>query len=179
MRQGAVRSFGKLPDGRTVSEYTLTNDRSLEVRVLDYGGIVRCLAVPDRNGTRADVVLGFDSLEQYERNEAYLGAIIGRVAGRIRNGKLRIGADDCQLTVNEPPNHLHGGTQGFSHALWSVEAGTTARRLVLKYTSAAGEDGYPGRLTATVTYELTDEPATNCLSASMASTARLESEDRR
>lgn len=157
VQQAIVRSFGRLADGRTVSEYTLKNDRGLEVQVLDFGAIIRRLAIPDRNGARADVVLGFDNLDQYEANESYLGAIIGRVAGRIRDGKLRIGADDHQLTVNEPPNHLHGGKRGFSHVLWSVEAAARPRQLILKYSSEAGEEGYPGCLTATVTYELTDE----------------------
>lgn len=157
MRHASVRPFGRLADGRTVSEYTLTNDHGIEIQVLDFGAVIRRLVVPGRDGTRADVVLGFDRLGQYVRNDYYLGAVVGRVAGRIRDGKLAVGSDEYQLSVNDPPNHLHGGRRGFSHVLWSAGPAALAQHLVLTYTSEDGEEGYPGRLTATVSYELTDD----------------------
>jgi len=149
--------FGRLADGREVREYELANANGIAVRVLDYGGIIRALETPDRNGNPGDIVLGFDDLEQYEERHPYFGAIIGRVAGRISRGRLCIGDTEYRLRVNEPPNHLHGGHVGFDRVLWHADQNGQPNMLTLRYASPDGEEGYPGTLQARVTYNLTDE----------------------
>ncbi len=147
--------FGRLSDGREVTEYTLQNQFSIVVKILDYGGIIRVLEVPDKSGRPADIVLGFDELSRYEGEHPYFGAIIGRVAGRIGGGRLPIKGDIHQLPVNDPPNHLHGGHTGFDHRLWDAKYSSENQSLTLSYESPSGEEGYPGTLVSTVTYRLT------------------------
>ena len=148
--------FGRLSDGRNVREHTLANANGVVVKVLDYGGIIRALEVPDRHGQPADIVLGFDNIEQYEERHPYFGAIIGRVAGRISCGRMRIGDSEYRLPVNESPNHLHGGHAGFDRVMWDTDQSGQSNKLTMKYVSPDGEEGYPGTLYARVTYRLTD-----------------------
>ncbi len=148
--------FGTLSDGREVTEYVLKNRHGMSVSILDYGGIIRALEVPDKLGNPGDIVLGFDDLHQYEGKHPYFGAVIGRVAGRIDGGLLRIDGVDYQLSINDAPNHLHGGAIGFDHRLWHAEYSAAAQSLALTYESADGEEGYPGRLHARVVYRLMD-----------------------
>jgi aldose 1-epimerase len=113
------------------------------------------LKIPDRNGVFEDVVLGFDTLEPYLQNTPYLGAIIGRYGNRIANGKFIVEGNEYTLPINNGPNHLHGGTLGFDKVYWNIVQENSS--LILTYTSAGGEQGYPGTLHCTVEYILTDE----------------------
>jgi aldose 1-epimerase len=151
-------AFGKTPDGKSVDVYTLTNSHGLEARVMNFGGIVLSLRVPDRNGKLDDIVLGFDSLEPYFTNNPHFGSIIGRYANRIANGKFTLDGVEYTLPKNDGPNTLHGGVKGFDKHLWQAEAleYTKDAALVLRYTSPDGEEGFPGNLKTKVTYTLTD-----------------------
>ncbi len=149
--------FGTLPDGRDVTEYTLTNSHGASVSALDYGGIVRNIIVSDREGKPVDVCLGYDTLEEYLRDDAHLGALIGRFGNRICKGRFVLNGRTYSLAVNDPPNHLHGGVHGFDRQLWEGEA--RDNRLILRRVSPDGEEGYPGTLRVAVTYTLTEENA--------------------
>lgn len=150
--------FGVAPDGQQVSVYTLTNANGVEARVTNYGGIVLSLRVPDRDGNLEDVVLGFDSLSAYVAGHPYFGALIGRYGNRIANGSFTLDGETYQLPRNNGPNSLHGGEQGFDKVVWAAEPfdNEEGQGVVLTYTSADGEQGYPGTLQARVTYTLTD-----------------------
>ena len=166
-REGAAPvtrgSFGVTRSGQAVSVYTLKNAHDLEVRVIDYGGIILSLKAPDRAGRFADIVLGFDSLGDYERASPYFGAIIGRYGNRIARGHFTLDGKTYALARNNGPNHLHGGLRGFDKVVWDVTpfgggaSGGDSVGLVLRYTSPDGEEGYPGTLRATVTYTLTNQ----------------------
>jgi aldose 1-epimerase len=150
--------FGTLPTGEKVHAYTMKNARGVEMRVIDYGGIIVSLRTPDRAGNLADIVLGFDDLEGYVRSSPYFGAIAGRYANRIAKGQFTLDGTTYKLAINNGPNALHGGLKGFDKVVWQAEPGADSNgvHLVLRYTSADGEEGYPGTLHATVTYTLTD-----------------------
>lgn len=152
------QAFGRLPDGREVTCYTLQNGK-LAASILDYGGILQSLKIPDRAGNTADVVLGFDTLEPYAGEHPYFGALIGRYANRIAEGKFSLNGKSYQLACNNGPHHLHGGKQGFDRKLWEAEmrASEQEPQLVLRYLSADGEEGYPGNLQVEVTYTLTEQ----------------------
>src|SRR5437879_6532726 len=158
--RGAPRPqpFGATDRGEAVSLYTLKNAHGIEAKVLDYGGIIVSLRVPDRNGRLDDVVLGFDSLADYERGSPYFGAIVGRYGNRIARGRFTLDGRTYPLATNNGPNHLHGGVRGFDQVVRSVAPFQHADSvgLVLTYTSPDGEEGYPGTLQATATYTLTD-----------------------
>jgi aldose 1-epimerase len=147
--------FGQLADGRPVTRYTLTNG-NLQTCILDYGGILQSLQVPDRDGRLADVVLGFDSLQPYLGEHPYFGALVGRYANRIANGKFSLNGKSYQLACNDGPHHLHGGDAGFDRKLWETEARESDEgpQLTLRHLSPDGEEGYPGNLQVTVTYTL-------------------------
>lgn len=153
--------FGILPDDQQVSVFTLTNRQGMQVKVLDFGAIISEIHVPDRNGNFADVVLGFDRLEPYLHNSAFLGAVIGRFGNRIAEGRFSLDGKDYQLAVNNAPNHLHGGNQGFHQVMWQAEPFTTDDAVGVTFTRSSpdGEDGYPGQLDVTLTYELDDDNA--------------------
>jgi aldose 1-epimerase len=146
-------------DGQAVSLYTLTNERGFEVAITNYGGAVVSLKAPDRDGTFADVVLGFDTLEEYVRNPRYFGPLIGRHANRIALGKFSLDGCEFQLKQNNGVNHLHGGAKGFDKRVWKAadERTDSAASLHLEYFSPHGEEGYPGNLTARVVYTLSDD----------------------
>jgi aldose 1-epimerase len=144
--------FGKTPDGTAVEIYTL-NDGTVEARIMTYGGIVVSLKVPDRAGKLADVSLGYDSLDKYLSNPPYFGAIIGRYANRIANGKFQLDGKKYSVPKNNEENSLHGGTRGFDKVVWSAKE--VENGVELKYLSKDGDQGYPGNLNATVRYTLT------------------------
>ncbi|WP_058049308.1 aldose epimerase family protein [Janthinobacterium sp. Ant5-2-1] len=153
--------FGILPDGQHVSVFTLTNRHGMQVKVLDFGAIISEIHVPDRNGSFADVVLGFDRIEPYLHNSAFLGAVIGRFGNRIAEGRFSLDGKDYQLAVNNPPNHLHGGNQGFHQVMWQAAPFTRDDAVGITFTRSSphGEDGYPGKLDVTVVYELDNDNA--------------------
>jgi aldose 1-epimerase len=152
-------AFGTLPGGEPVDAFTLTNDRGSEVRVMGYGGAILSVRVPDRHGALGDVVLGYDTPAEYVAGEAYFGALIGRCANRIARGRFTLDGHEHALPVNDGPNHLHGGPRGFHKVPWTVSVlpADEGRGVRLAYTSADGEQGYPGELHARVAYTLTDE----------------------
>ena len=152
------QAFGTVPEG-PVDLYTMTNSRGMEVRAMNYGGIIVSLRVPDKKGVLADLVLGFDTLDAYLNNMPYFGAIIGRCANRIAKGKFALDGVEYRLARNNGMNSLHGGLKGFDKVLWYGEQFENNHGIgvVFTYTSKDGEEGYPGNLKATVTYTLTDQ----------------------
>ncbi|HUJ09186.1 MAG TPA: aldose epimerase family protein [Verrucomicrobiae bacterium] len=153
------KPFGKLNDGSQVTLFTLSNVNGVEAAVMNYGATLVSLEVPDRHGKLADVALGFDTLEDYvERNSPYFGCIVGRVANRIAKGRFTLDGVEYRLAINNGPNHLHGGLKGFDKANWKGEfSNTTASSVKFTYVSRDGEEGYPGNLSVTVVYMLTDQ----------------------
>ena len=156
MKPTVVKSpFGKLPSGKSADLFTLTNANGLVAKITNYGTILTELLVPDRRGRLGDVVLGFDNLAQYVKGHPYFGCTCGRVANRIARGKFMLGGKKHSLAVNNGPNALHGGKVGFDKVLWKATPldGATVQ---FDYTSADGEEGYPGKLAVTVVMQLTD-----------------------
>jgi aldose 1-epimerase len=151
--------FGQV-DGNPVTRYALTNGRGMRVRILTYGGIIQSIEVPDRTGNADNVVLGFPTLAGYVNNtgsaKTYFGAIIGRYGNRIARGAFALNGNEYHLPVNNNGNSLHGGTAGFDTKVWQAtqQNGGDSVGLKLQYVSPAGEMGYPGTLTTTVTYTL-------------------------
>lgn len=150
-------SFGTLADGRAVELFVLRNARGTEVRVTNYGAIVTSIRTPDRYGRFDDIVLGFDTVREYETSSPYFGAVVGRVANRIARGRFSLDGKAYSLAVNNAPNALHGGVRGFDKVLWQGEPfeGGDSVGVTLRYTSPDGEEGYPGTLQVTVRYTLT------------------------
>jgi aldose 1-epimerase len=150
--------FGRTADGQDVDIYTLTNRRGAEAGIITYGGAVVSLKVRDRRGRLDDVVLGFDTIEEYQKQTSYIGALIGRYGNRIAKGRFKLDGVEYQLAANNPPNHLHGGVRGFDKIVWKARPlpirGGAA--LELTYLSHDGEEGYPGNLSVRVVYTLTD-----------------------
>jgi len=147
--------FGQLPDGATITQFTLANANGMVATILDFGGIITELQAPDRDGRFVDVVLGFDSLAPYHGDSPYFGALIGRYGNRIKGGRFTLDGREVQLPVNNGNNHLHGGPGGFDRVKWG--ATVEGRKLHLAYRSPDGEMGYPGNLDVRVTYELNDD----------------------
>ncbi len=151
-------SFGKLPDGREVDQYILKNANGMEVKIINYGGIITHWTAPDKDGKYEDIVLGFDSLAGYLTPSPYFGAIIGRYGNRIANGKFTLEGKAYTLATNNNQNHLHGGLVGYDKVLWNVEPIEGAESaLKLTYLSKDGEEGYPGNLNITVIYTLMND----------------------
>lgn len=157
------RPFGVTPEGDSVDLYTLTNGNGVSMQVTNYGGIITSLHVPDRDGARDDIVLGFDSLSSYTSDayraaNPYFGALIGRYGNRIAGGEFTLNGDTYTLETNDGPNHLHGGDEGFDQVVWRSESFEEDQQvgLRLRHTSPDGHGGYPGRLDVEVTYVLTD-----------------------
>lgn len=149
--------FGTLPDGRRATLYTLVNANGLVVKISDFGGVIAEIHAPDRDGNFADINLGFDNVLPYLEDSPYFGALIGRHGNRIAHGRFMLDGREIQLPVNNGPNHLHGGPEGFHRVFWHVtpfERGDSVG-LTLTYRSIDGEQGYPGNLDVRVIYELT------------------------
>lgn len=145
------RFFGTTGRGEDVHAYTIENDRGISATVLDYGATLQSLVLPHA-GEHIDVVLGYDTAEEYEQNDAYLGATIGRYAGRIPNARLNLDGTAYPLTVNEPPNHLHGGNLGFDRRVFAAVC--TDSSVTFRLHSPAGDEGYPAALDFAATYAL-------------------------
>ncbi|PYV05064.1 MAG: galactose-1-epimerase [Acidobacteria bacterium] len=149
--------FGKTPDQKVIDLYTLTNAHGVEARITNYGGILVSLKAPDRNGKLADVVLGFDGPEGYLKNNTpYFGAVIGRYGNRIAKGRFSLNGREYRLALNNGENHLHGGIKGFDKVVWGAREVKRGPALALNYVSKDGEEGYPGNLSVSVVYTLTD-----------------------
>jgi aldose 1-epimerase len=149
------RPYGSLASGETVEAHTLKNDSGASAEVLNYGGIITSLRMPDRHGRMADVVLGFNDLESYLSGSAYFGAIVGRVAGRVSGGRLSVDGRTYDLARSSGANHLHGGRRGLDKRIWSVRPAEGGSSVRLTYRSPDGEEGYPGNVEISVTYTLT------------------------
>ena len=150
--------FGKLENGENVYKYLLANDQC-QIEVITYGGIITSIKVPDKNGNLIDVALGFNNLEPYLEGHPYFGAIVGRYANRIDNGKFTINNTDYNLVVNNNGTSLHGGLKGFDKVNWRVLSYDLENKKFLKlnYLSEDMEEGYPGNLNVNVTYTLSDD----------------------
>src|SRR5690606_3158892 len=159
MTDNPGRIFGVLPDGRRVDTFEIADKHGIHMHVINYGAIISAIRVPSTAGM-LDVVLGFDTLEDYIASRdlpapPYFGAVAGRYAGRISKGKFSIGDKSYRLNVNKNGNTLHGGINGFDSVLWDV-TNLTENSITMKDTSADGEEGFPGELTAAVTYTAED-----------------------
>ena len=150
-------SFGKA-DGKTVELYTLTNRKGAEAKITTYGATVVSLKVPDRNGKFDDIVLGFDNIDGYLKGTSFFGATIGRYGNRIAKGRFTLNGVEYKLAINNEPNHLHGGNKGFDKVIWNARPFDVkdGAGLALSYLSHDGEEGYPGNLSVSVSYTLTD-----------------------
>ncbi|MFC1497039.1 aldose epimerase family protein [Verrucomicrobiota bacterium] len=153
------RPFGSLKDGTLVDIYTLINNSGLKAEITNFGGIVVSLSVPDRNGEMDDVVLGYDTLEEYVKDDAYFGSLVGRCGNRIANGRFTLSGKEYTLYTGDNQWHLHGGKKGFNKVVWQANPVETedGPALELKYMSKDGEEGYPGNLDVKAIYTLTDQ----------------------
>lgn len=160
-QQISRKPFGQTPDGKDVYLFSLRNSKGAEALISSYGGIVTSLKVPDRNGQLGDVVLGYDNLADYIRNSPFFGALIGRYGNRIARGKFTLDGVQYTLATNNYPNALHGGNKGFDKVVWepTILTGPEGASLKLTYLSKDGEEGYPGNLSVTVVYTLTEDNA--------------------
>ncbi len=151
--------FGRTQDGTPVDLFTLRNSKGLEARICNYGGIIVSFKGPDRRGKMGDVVLGYDNLEDYLKNNPFFGCLVGRYGNRIAGGKFTLDGKEYHLAVNNGPNSLHGGLKGFDKAVWqpSIRATPDGPALQLRYLSKDGEEGYPGNLAVTALYTLTED----------------------
>jgi aldose 1-epimerase len=159
-------AYGKLKDGTQIDQYTLSNPDGLKVKIINYGAIITAVETPDRNGKIENITLCRDSLDDYQEvgkdgkpTTPYFGATVGRYGNRIAKGRFTLDGKEYTLATNNGPNALHGGLKGFDKVVWKAEPVETAGAVgvAFTYTSKDGEEGYPGTLTAKVTYSLTDK----------------------
>ena len=158
-KEPVVTTFGKLKDGREAKLITLENASGASVQITNFGGIIVSFNVPDKDGKMDSIVLGKDTLAEYEAGHPFFGALTGRYANRIAKGKFTLDGKDYTLAVNNGPNSLHGGKEGFDKKLWTVKGSGEkdgAGFVTITYTSPDGEEGYPGSLKCEVTYSFND-----------------------
>jgi aldose 1-epimerase len=150
--------FGALADGRQVEAVVLRNQAGIRVKIMTLGAAIQSLSIPDRTGLAGDIVLGFDSPQEYVQNPSYFGATVGRFANRIAKGHFSLDGKTYNLATNDHGNHLHGGLKGFDKVLWSIDSAKSGSpaTAVFSYTSPDGEEGYPGTLRVTASYSLDD-----------------------
>ena len=148
-----------MPDGTKIESYALLNAQGASARLITFGAALLELHVPDRNGKQGDVVLGFDNLPQYLAKNPFFGVTVGRYANRIAKGRFTLDGKEYQLAINNGPNSLHGGATGFDHKVWTAHPKDTPEGPSVRFTyvSMDGEENYPGTLTVSVTYTLTDK----------------------
>jgi aldose 1-epimerase len=151
--------FGETMDGTGVDQFILSNNNGMEVRIINYGGIITYWTAPDKNGDYKDIVLGYNTLAEYEAETPYFGALIGRYGNRIAKGKFSLGNQEYTLAVNNGVNHLHGGLKGFDKVIWDAKTivSDSTVSLELSYLSKDMEEGYPGNLETKVTYTLNNK----------------------
>jgi len=152
-------SYGITQEGQEVDRYTLSNAAGMQVEIITYGGIITSMKVPNAAGGLNDVVLGYDSLSDYEKGSPYFGALIGRYGNRIADGSFTLDDKTYTLVQNDGKNHLHGGTKGFDKVVWSADSKIEDNKAVLQlhYLSQDMEEGYPGNLHTEVVYTLTND----------------------
>lgn len=152
-------SYDTTASGQQVDKYTLETAGGMAMDVITYGGIITSLTAPDKDGNYENIVLGYDNLAQYEKENPYFGAIIGRFGNRIAEGKFSLDGESYRLETNDGPNHLHGGIQGLDKVIWTATElpSPTAPGLKLTHLSPDGSGGYPGNLNVSVTYQLIDD----------------------
>ena len=150
--------FGKLND-QTVNSFTLVNDHGMELTCINYGCIITKMITPDEDGNYENIVLGYDSLEEYVKGSYFFGAVVGRVAGRIKGGSFELDGKTYTLAKNENNNHLHGGNKGFDKVIWnaSIKENDEEVSVQFAYLSPEGEEGYPGNVNIKVTYTLNNQ----------------------
>jgi aldose 1-epimerase len=153
----AEREFGRTRDGATAKIFTITNANGATAKITEYGATLTELWIPDRGGKLANVVLGYERLEDYVAAPFYLGAVLGRVANRISNARFTLDGRTYAVAANRAPNHIHGGVRGFDKRIWT--GAPSASGVTFTYTSTDGEEGYPGTLRVTVRYQLVDDNA--------------------
>ncbi|MEK8180521.1 aldose epimerase family protein [Flavobacterium buctense] len=158
-----TKLFGTTPDNKEVLCYTLTNKNGMECSVINHGATITSIKIPTSNGQKTDVVLGFDTLEDYINSfdlpsAPYLGTVVGRYAGRINNASFKLNGEKVQLTKNHKSHQIHGGLEGFSRKFWEVTSiyEDINPSITLEYTSLANEENFPGELNVKVTYTLTE-----------------------
>ena len=169
----SVEDWGVV-DGKKVKLYTLENANGLKMGVTNYGCIMTGLHVPDRNGEMADILLGYDTLDGYIAGHSYFGAVVGRCANRINEGRFEMDGRTYRLPLNDGPHHLHGGVNGFDRKVWSAQPMSTPDGPAIRFhrVSPDGEEGYPGNLDVAVVYTLThaNELKTEMVAATDATT---------
>lgn len=153
------KSFGQTADGMTVDQYTVKNQSGTTLKVMTYGASITALEAADKDGLTENIVLGFDSISDYEAHDAYFGATIGRVCNRIANGRFTLDGKSFRLATNNESSHLHGGVKGFDKAIWKADTvpGNYEAGIRFSYSSKDGEEGYPGNLDVTVLYTLNND----------------------
>ena len=151
--------YGKTKDNKKIDLYSFKNKNGMQVDIINYGGIITSLKVPDKNGETENIVLGYNKLEDYINENPYFGSIIGRYGNRIAKGKFNLNGNQYTLATNNDENHLHGGNIGFDKVIWEAETkiNSNSSSLILKYLSRDMEEGYPGNLYTTVTYKITND----------------------
>jgi aldose 1-epimerase len=151
-------AFGQTADGTVIESYMLYNSQGASAKVITYGASLTELHVPDKNGKMGDVVLGFDNLQGYLGAHPHFGGTIGRYGNRIAKGKFTLDGKEYQLAINNPPNSLHGGPTGFDRRVWKAEPVQVNDGVAVRFTyfSKDGEENFPGNLTASVTYVLSN-----------------------
>lgn len=157
-----TRGFGFVED-QLITEFTIRFEGKLETKIINYGGIISSIRVPDKNGNLGEVTIGFDRLEEYLHDPFYMGAIIGRTSGRISNGRLPIGKQLYRLPCNLGAHHLHGGVKGFNAKVWKVKMHvikSNSAEILLEYHSQDQEEGYPGNLTTQLKFEVFENEIT-------------------
>lgn len=152
-------TFGKMPDGTIVDQFCLTNQQGVSVEILSLGGIIRRWLIPNNNNKSTDIVLGYETVNDYLEDDSFLGALVGRYANRINKGKFRLADKDYQTEINLGDNCLHGGSQGFNRKVWQI---TVLSRndnpsIMLTLSSPDGDQGFPGDITVKVIYTLTEQ----------------------
>lgn len=152
-------TFGKMPDGTTIEQFCLSNQQGVSVEILNLGGIIRRWLISNNKNEHTDIVLGYDTVDEYLADDSYLGALIGRYANRINKGKFCIAGNDYQTDINQGGNCLHGGSQGFNSKVWqsTVMCSGDNPSIMLQLTSADGDQGFPSTIAVKVIYTLTEQ----------------------
>ncbi|WP_339721268.1 aldose epimerase family protein [uncultured Paraglaciecola sp.] len=151
--------FGKMPDGTVVEQFCLSNLNGVSIEILTLGGIIRRWLVPNDQNAQTDIVLGYDTVEDYLADDSYLGALVGRYANRINQGKFSLADKNFQTDINQAGNCLHGGSQGFNSKVWqsTVLSNTDNPSIMLQLASPDGDQGFPGEIAVKVIYTLTEQ----------------------